>query len=87
MTGVPPIVCGAKHDPGLADLEFRMSHLALMRDAKRLHRTESIFVERDGFAGVAYAEIGYCPLVPLGYRLDDSAHLLSPLLCPFSHVR
>src|SRR5205807_4642738 len=73
----------AKHDLGLADFEFRMSDLAAMLDAKHLRRAESGFVKRDGFAGVARGQIGYCPLVPFGYRLDGSVHLSTPLFCPY----
>src|ERR1019366_791849 len=71
----------AQHDFSLADCELRMADLALMRDAKHLHRAEGIFVECDGFAGVADAEIGYGAFVPLGDRLDSRAHLSSLLFC------
>jgi hypothetical protein len=55
-----------------------MSDLPPMLDAKHLHRTESGFVKCYGFAGVAHGQIGYCPVVPLGYRLDRRAHLVRP---------
>ena len=76
----------AKHDPGLADRELRMSDLALMGDAQHLHRAERIFVKCDGFAGVADRQIGDGPFVSLGYRLDSLAHLSSPrfTLCSYS---
>src|ERR1700730_5312336 len=77
----------AKHDLGLADFEFRMSDLAPMLDAKHLRGAESGLVKRDGFAGVAHGQIGYCPFVPLGYRLDGSAHLSTHLICPYSWLR
>jgi A/G-specific adenine glycosylase len=70
----------AQHNSGLANFEFRMSDLTLMRDTKGLDRPESVFVECDGFAGVAYGKVGYCSFMSRGYWLDWRAHLSFPVL-------